>query len=53
MSVLIRTGTGINDVQWKEKAGVGDKVFTSGKVWQQAASGGTYNCLQRTGGGYK
>ena len=51
MSVLVRTGTGINDVQWKDKANAGDKIFTSGKVWQQSASGGTYTCLQRTGGG--
>ena len=51
MSILVRTGTGINDVQWKDSINAGEKVFTSGKVWQQTASGGSYTCLQRTGGG--
>ena len=51
MSILVRTGTGINDVQWKDSINAGEKVFTSGKVWKQTASGGSYTCLQRTGGG--
>lgn len=51
MSILVRTGTGINDVQWKDSINAGEKVFTSGKVWQQTAQGGSYTCLQRTGEG--
>lgn len=51
MSILTRTGTGISDVQWKDNIAAGEKVFTSGKVWQQTVQGGSYTCLQRTGGG--
>ena len=50
MSYLVRTGTGINDVQWKSSVAAGDKIFLSSKQWAVAAAGNTYTCLQRSGG---
>lgn len=48
---LVRTGSGIADVQWKQSPAVGDRIFVSSKQWVTAASGGTYSALYRYGGG--
>lgn len=51
MSILKRTGTGINDVAYQDGIAAGQKVFTKDQKWSTTAAGGTYNCLHRTGSG--
>ena len=51
MSILKRTGTGINDVAYQDGIAAGQKVFTKDQKWSTTAAGGTYNCLHRTGTG--
>ena len=50
MSILVRTGNGVNDVTWKDKRTSGDKVFLRNQTWVTTAMGGSYECLHRTGG---
>lgn len=49
MSVLIRTGSGITDVEWIDNLVNGNKVFIDTKDWIVYQSGHNYNCLQRIG----
>lgn len=49
MSVLIRTGSGITDVEWTDNLVNGNEVFIDTKDWITYQSGHNYNCLQRIG----
>lgn len=49
MSILVRNGNGINDIEWVDTVQNGNKVFLNSKTWQIVGSGQTYNCLQRIG----
>lgn len=49
MSVLIRTGNNINDVEWTNNLLSGNKIFLDNKTWKIVESGQSYNCLQRIG----